>query len=305
MGSEIVVRTHDLTKYYGPVRGVEDVRLTVRQGETFALLGPNGAGKTTIIRLLLGFIRPTAGSATIFGLDCWAQASQTKRVVAYQAAQVGLYPDATPRQLLALQGQLRGSDMMERGKELAERLQIELDRKVVTFSRGARQKVGLLLALAANAHLLVLDEPSTGLDPLMQVELVHLLREERERGRTIFLASHNLVEVERVCDRVAIIRDGRIVAIEEVAGLRRRTMRQMDLTFAAEVDPAQLALPGVTLLAAHGPRLRLGVRGPVGPLLKALAQHDVVDMTFAPPGLEELFVQYYSSGTDQPARDAP
>ncbi len=281
------------------------MRLSVRRGETFALLGPNGAGKTTIIRLLLGFIRPTAGSATIFGLDAWAQASQTKRLVAYQAAQVGLYPDTTPRQLLLFQGRLRGSDAMERGKDLAERLHIEMDRKVGTFSRGARQKVGLLLALATDAPLLVLDEPSTGLDPLMQVELVNLLREERERGRTIFLASHNLVEVERVCDRVAIIREGRIVAIEEVAGLRRRTMRQMDLTFACPVDPAPLALPGVTVLAAHGSRVRLGVRGPVGPLLKALAQYDVVDMTFAPPGLEELFIQYYSDGADVPTRSTP
>ncbi|MBI4491341.1 MAG: ABC transporter ATP-binding protein [Chloroflexi bacterium] len=299
MSKGLVVRTQDLTKYYGPVRGVEGVHLAVAEGEVFGLLGPNGAGKTTMLRLLLGFIRPTAGSASVFDLDAWADATAIKARVAYLPSTPNLYGEASGHELLDLLGRFRGGLDRSRCEELADRLQVDLARPVQALSRGTRQKLSLLLAFALDAPLLVLDEPSTGLDPLMQFEVVELMREQRRRSATVLLASHSLREVEQVCDRVAMLREGRLLAVEEVGKLRSKMVRQMEVLLERALDPGELHLDGVAVLEASGRRLRLAVRGPLDELMSLLAGHGIRDLTCAAPDLQEVFLHYYRQAVDE------
>jgi ABC-2 type transport system ATP-binding protein len=261
-----VIETEGLTKLYGDARGIEEVTVAVEAGEVFAFLGPNGAGKTTTIRTLLDLLHPSAGSARIFGLDSHRDSVAIRARLGNLPGDFGYGKRATGREALGLLARIRGLDGLGRAEELARRFRADLDRPLGRLSRGNRQKVGLITALFHSPELLILDEPTSGLDPLMQEEFLALVREERERGCAVFLSSHELDEVERVCDRVGIIRDGRLVAVERVAELLAKTVerRRVEVEFAGPVELDDVrALPGV------------------------------VGAEFARPTLEEVFLTYY------------
>lgn len=288
------IEAEGLTKFYGPHRGIEDLTMSVREGEVFGFLGPNGAGKTTTIRTLLDLLHPTAGSARIFGLDSHAESVAIRRRIGNLPGDFGFGKHTSGREALSVLARLRGVQRLERAEELAHRLRADLDRPLGQLSRGNRQKVGLILALFHRPELLIFDEPTSGLDPLMQEEFLALVGEERKRGATIFLSSHELDEVERVCDRVGIIRDGRLIAVERVADLVGRTQRRVDVQFARPIDLAELrACPGVSALQADGARVSFRVAGDIDQVVKTISRHQVVDLEFAHPTLEEVFLTYY------------
>ena len=288
------IETFGLTKSYGSITAVADLNLRVEPGQVFGFLGPNGAGKSTTIRMLLALQRPTRGRATLLGLDAAAGSVQVRRRVGYLPGDLELFPRLTGRQHIAWFLRARGVTDGSYAARLADRFQVVADRPVRELSKGNRQKIGLVLAFMHRPELLVLDEPTSGLDPLMQHEFETLLRETAEEGRTVFLSSHELDEVQRVTDRIAIIKDGRLVAEDTVDGLRRAAPRKMDVRFRRLVDPADLrALTGVTVTACDGPRLALDVTGEIGPVLSAIAGHDPVDLVCRPAGLDELFLSFY------------
>lgn len=293
------IQAEHLTKRYGAHRGVTDLSFQVEPGEVFGFLGPNGAGKTTTIRQLMGLIRPTSGKVSIFGLDCWAQAKQTKAMIGYLPGDIHLYENMTGREFLAFFAAFRAASVEQpRVADLAARLDVDLERQIKHLSKGNRQKVGIIQALMHRAPLLILDEPSSGLDPLKQVDFIELLREEKERGTTILLSSHALVEVERIADRVAIIREGELVAIEQMSDLRHLAERRLTLRLSQPVPGLSeqvQELDGVSVIAvdASGLIIDLGVRGAVRPLLSWLAGLPVDDFTFGPADLESVFLRYY------------
>ena len=298
------LEARQLTRYYGRVRGIENVDLKVEPGEIFGLLGPNGAGKTTTIRLLLDFIRPTSGSAQLLGLDSRRDSKEIRRRVGYLQGDFASYSDLTPRQLANYFGHLRGGGI---GNALAymDRLDLEPDRKFGVLSKGNRQKVGLVQALMSEPELLILDEPTSGLDPLMQREFREVMAELKSEGRTVFLSSHDLSEAESVCDRVAIIRDGHIVAVESIETLRRRTLRSLSIEFAEPADPASFAgLANVRDVSVDGPVLTCKVTGSVDAVIKAAARNTVLNITAENSSLEEIFMNFYEGDSPQGDDDA-
>jgi ABC-2 type transport system ATP-binding protein len=292
-----VIETDGLTKLYGKARGIKDVTFSVEPGEVFGLLGPNGAGKTTAIRTLLDMLHPTSGSATIFGLDSRRQSVAIRARLGNLPGDFGYGKRASGREALALLARLRGVPTLDRAEALAQRFRADLDRRLGELSRGNRQKVGLILSLFHEPELLILDEPTSGLDPLMQEEFLALVREERERGCAVLISSHELDEVERVCDRVGIIRDGRLIAVERVADLLGKTQRRVSVEFSEQVDLEQLrSLPGVSDLVAEDGRVSFHVSGDLDAVVKAISRHTVADLEFAHPTLEEVFLTYYEDG---------
>jgi ABC-2 type transport system ATP-binding protein len=288
------IETERLTKLYGAGRGIEDVTLAVEPGEVFGFLGPNGAGKTTTIRTLLDLLHPSRGSARILGLDSHRDSVAIRARLGNLPGDFGYGKGASGRQALSLLARLRGVRDLARAEQLARRFRADLERPLGQLSRGNRQKVGLILATFHRPELLILDEPTSGLDPLMQEEFLSLVREERERGCAVFLSSHELDEVERVCDRVGIIRGGRLIAVERIADLLGKTQRRVSVEFAAPVDPVELRrVPGVTDLTARDGRVEFHLRGGPDPVVKALARHPVAEIEIAHPTLEEVFLSYY------------
>ena len=289
-----MIETRGLTRRYGERVGLEDVDLAVGDGTVFGFLGPNGAGKTTAIRLLLGFLRPSAGSASVLGLDCWRDSHRIKRDVGYLPSDLRLWPWMTAESALRVAGRVRGRDLGPAGRTLAERFELEPDVRVRAMSRGTRQKLGVVLALAHDPRLLVLDEPTVGLDPLMQDELTRALRERAEAGCTVFMSSHTLSEVEATCDRVAIVRRGRIVADETLEVLRGRARRRVEVVF-RDAEAARRAEPpsALVVLERSGARLAGELDGPAGALAAWLAGQDVADFVVHPPDLETLFRGFY------------
>ena len=287
-----VIEVEGLSKAYGRRRGIVDVGFSVGEGEVFGFLGPNGAGKTTTIRHLLGFIRPDAGRATIRGLDAWADAPAVHRSMAYLSGDPRYWGELTAERYFDFVGDLRG---IARGawRPLAERLGADVGVAIKKLSHGNRQKVGLVQVFMGSEPLLVMDEPTTGLDPLMQREFLALVAEARAAGRTVFLSSHNLGEAERACDRVAIIREGRIVAVESVESLTQRHVHAVDLVLAEPPADGIFDLEGVEVEASHGADVRLLVRGDLNPLLRRLATLDVREMALTVPDLEDVFMTYY------------
>jgi ABC-2 type transport system ATP-binding protein len=299
------IQTDRLTKFYGRHRGIEDLTMTVEPGEVFGFLGPNGAGKTTTIRTLLDLLHPSAGSARILGLDSHRDSVAIRKRIGNLPGDFGFGKHTSGGEALTVLARLRGVDGLGRAAELAARLRADLSRPLGQLSRGNRQKVGLILALFHRPELLIFDEPTGGLDPLMQEEFLALVAEERDRGCTIFLSSHELDEVQRVCDRVGIIRDGRLVAVERVADLIGKTRRHVEVEFAAPVDLAGLAglraCPGVSKLQAHAAHVSFDVAGDLDPAIKEISRHTVMDLDFAHPALEQVFLSYYE---DRPGSDA-
>ncbi|HEY7562937.1 MAG TPA: ABC transporter ATP-binding protein [Gaiellaceae bacterium] len=291
------IQAEGLTKSYGSSRGVVDLAFEVERGEVFGYLGPNGAGKTTTIRLLLDLIRPTRGRASVLGLDARRDSVEVRRHVGYVPGELALYPRLTGREHLSFYASLRGGVDPRAVDDLVERLDLDLDRPVADLSKGNRQKIALAQALMHRPELLVLDEPTSGLDPLVQQEFYRLVRERTAAGGTVLLSSHVLSEVEHVADRVAIVREGRLVVVEDVAGLKARAVRRLVVHFAAPVAAEPLAsLPGVRSVEADGTGLRFEVEGSLDTLVKAIAAHEVVDIVSHEPDLEEIFLSYYREG---------
>jgi ABC-2 type transport system ATP-binding protein len=293
-----VIETHGLTKRYGRTRGIDGISMTVERGEVFGFLGPNGAGKTTTIRTLLDLLHPTSGSATLFGLDSHADSLAIRARLGNLPGDFAYDPRLSGHELVAFLARVRGMRGLGRAPELAERFRADMDRPLGELSRGNRQKIGLVQAAFHDPELLMLDEPSSGLDPLMQEEFLTFVAEERARGRTVFLSSHELDEVQRACDRVAIIRDGRLVAVESVEDVTGRSYRHVALEIAGGVDPDEFRrIPGVLDLVPSGSRLTFKLVGDVDPLIKVAARHTVIDLELSRPTLEEIFLTYYGGDT--------
>jgi ABC-2 type transport system ATP-binding protein len=291
-----VIELDRLTKRYGSARGIEDVSMTVAAGEVFGFLGPNGAGKTTTIRTLLDLLHPTGGAARVFGLDSRRDALAIHARLGNLPGDFAYEPRLSGRELVTYLAELRGVQGLGRAEALAERFHADLDRPLRELSRGNRQKIGLVQAAFHDPELLILDEPTGGLDPLMQEAFLAFVGEERERGHTVFLSSHELDEVERVCDRVGIIREGRLIAVEDVAEVTGRSYRHVTLEFAERVDPDEFRrLPGVIDLAPDGRRISFKATGELDPVIKAAARHTLTDIELVHPALEEVFLTYYGT----------
>jgi ABC-type multidrug transport system ATPase subunit len=294
-----IIETERLTKAYGPHRGIIDVDLAVQGGEVFGFLGPNGAGKTTTIRVVLDLIRPTSGRALVFGIASDADPVAIHRRTGYLPGEFSLYDRLTGGQTLAYFANLRGGVDPAYQARLVERLDLDPSRRFKEYSKGNKQKVGLVIALQHRPELLILDEPTAGLDPLVQQAFFALLREAVGEGATVFLSSHILSEVEKSCDRVAIIRAGRLVQVGTVDDLRDLAHHQVELRFAGPVPAAEFsALPGVSDVVADDHALRLRVSGPITPVVQAAARHELLDFVSREPSLEETFLAQYGSHAD-------
>jgi ABC-2 type transport system ATP-binding protein len=298
-----VIRTEKLTKSYGSHRGIVDVDLEVEKGEVFGFLGPNGAGKTTTIRVLLDLIRPTSGKAYVFDIETSVDPVAIHRRIGYLPGEFALYDRLTGRQTLEYFGNLRGGVDRAYQAELIERFDLDPGRRFREYSKGNKQKVGLVAALQHKPELLMLDEPTAGLDPLVQQTFFGLLREQIEDGATVFLSSHILSEVERSCDRVAIIREGRLVQVDRVDALRDLAHHQVELRFAGKPPAAAFAkLPGVSDVVVEDHLLRLRVFGPITPVVMTAARLGVTDFLSREPSLEETFLaQYGRESAEAPA----
>lgn len=292
-----VIETHGLTVYYGKHRGIVDVDLRVEKGEVFGFLGPNGAGKTTTQRVLLDVFPPTAGSARIFGLDCQTQGVELRRRIGYLPGELALYDNMKAAQFFKMYEYLRQSGQPKGyWRELADRLDLDVTRKIRQYSRGNKQKVGIVAAFMSRADLLILDEPTGGLDPLVQQTVLDMVREAKAEGRTVFFSSHILSEIEAVCDRVGIIRDGRLVATERVEDLVGRRINRLTMVFETLPPAGTFAFDGVAELDRHDQSVTLEVTANLAQVLAAAAQHHVVDIETHNIGLEEIFLTYYGRG---------
>ena len=296
-----IIAVNDLTKSYGRSRGITNVTFNVDEGEIFGFLGPNGAGKTTTIRVLMGLLHPTSGSATIGGHDVWRESVEVKKIVGYLPSDPQLEPDLTGGQIIDYFSHLRGDVDKAYVKSLVDRFELDTRKRFRDYSRGNKQKVGIVQAFMHKPKLLVLDEASSGLDPLNQIEFNKLLMETRADGRTVFLSSHILPEVEQVCDRVGIIREGALVRVDTVAALRDLRQHEVTLTFAAPVPASAFAnLPGVHTATADGNTVKLIVTGDLGPIVKAAADHGATNFTTHEPSLEDVFLRYYNGAQAAP-----
>ena len=289
-----VIRTEKLTKFYGSHRGIIEVDLEVQKGEVFGFLGPNGAGKTTTIRTLLDLIRPTSGKAFVFDIESSADPAAIHRRIGYLPGEFALYDRLTGGQTLEYFGNLRGGVDRAYQAQLIERFDLDPSRRFREYSKGNKQKVGLVAALQHKPELLLLDEPTAGLDPLIQQTFFELLRESVKDGGTVFLSSHILSEVERSCDRVAIIREGRLVRVDRVDALRDLAHHQVELRFAGPAPVTEFKkLPGISDVEVEDHVLRLRVLGPITPVVQAAARLGVIDFLSHEPSLEETFLAQY------------
>ena len=289
-----VIEVSHLTKFYGKSRGIVDVSFDVEEGEIFGFIGPNGAGKTTTIRLLLSLIYPTSGSARIFGKDVFEHGPEIRRHVGYLPSEVFYYEGMRVIDLLRYSASFYPGDHTGRMHELAEYMELDLTRKVEDLSYGNKKKVGIIQGLLHSPRLLFLDEPTLGLDPLMQRKFFDLIRRENRRGVTVFFSSHILGEVQRLCTRVGIIREGRIVEVSDIRSLRRNSYKKVSVV-ADGIDPALFDMPGVANLRSEDGAVKFFFKGDINDLLQRLGRVRVNDVTIEEPTLEEIFMHYYES----------
>ncbi len=298
--TDIIIQTDGLTVYYGNHRGVVDLDLTVRSGEIYGFLGPNGAGKTTTQRVLLDIIRPSRGTAAVFGMDAQKQGVSIRQKVGYLPGELSLYPAMTGRRFLDMVGKVRGNkiDPVFR-RTLSERLQLDASRKMREYSRGNKQKIGVVAAFMSRPDLLILDEPTTGLDPIVQAEVLDLVREAKNEGRTVFFSSHILSEAQDVCDRVGIIREGRLVRTESIEALTRQQFRKLKLTFSDTVPSFEFE--GVTETRRDEQSVTLEIRNNLDAVLEQAGSEGATDIETFPVTLEEVFLASY--GNNKGERD--
>ena len=297
------IETRGLTKTYGTTRALVDLDLHVETGQCFGFLGPNGAGKTTTIRLLLSLQRPASGTACVLGLDPQCDSVEIHQRVGYLPGDLSLYPRLTGEDHLHWFAHARGVHDLSYARELVRRFEVVMDRPAKELSTGNRQKIGLILAFVHKPEVVILDEPTAGLDPLMQDAFEHLVRETVAAGATVFLSSHDLDEVQRLADRVAIIRAGHLVATDTVDNLLQSAPLRLEARFPAAVDPRGFSpLAGVSVISCNGPQVSLEVTGPIGPVLKAIAELDPLDVVARHADLDELFLDFYRATPTEPSR---
>ncbi len=295
MNNQVAIHTEGLTKHYGKVKALVDLDLEIQAGEIFGYLGPNGAGKTTTIRTMLDEIRPTRGKASILGMDSHKKSVEIRKHIGYVPGDLVIYPRLTGRDTLTYFANLRGGVDWSYVDELAERLDADLEKKVGDLSSGNRQKVGVIQAFMNKPEVLIMDEPSAGLDPLIQREFQKILREVVDEGCTVFLSSHMLSEVQRIADRVGIIRQGLLVAVESVSELRSKAIRRVELECDSKVEVSVFeSIPGVRDVSVENFHVAMSFDGHIGELLKATAErYNVIDINTQEADLEEIFLTYY------------
>ncbi len=287
-----IIEVNNLTKYYGKSRGIVDVSFTEEEGEIFGFIGPNGAGKSTTIRLLLSLIHPTSGAAKVFGKDVVTEGSEIRRNIGYLPSEVFYYEGMKVIDLLKYSASFYACDCTQRLHELSEIMELELNRRISDLSYGNKKKVGIVQGLLHSPKLLFLDEPTAGLDPLMQRKFFDLIRQENARGVTVFFSSHILGEVQRLCTRVGIIREGRIVEISDIRTLQQNNYKKVRV-MAVGVDPARFDLPGVTNVQAENGTLSFFFKGDLNAVVQKLSGLQITDVTIEEPTLEEIFMHYY------------
>lgn len=288
-----VIETHKLTKYYGDALGIKDLDLEVKKGEILGFIGPNGAGKTTTIRLLLSLIYPTSGSAKIFGKDVVEFGPEIKQNIGYLPSEVFYYDNMRVKELLDYSASFYHKDSTPRIKELAGLLKLDVDKKIDDLSYGNKKKVGIVQGLLHNPKLIILDEPTGGLDPLIQRNFFDLLRQEKLSGTTIFFSSHNLAEVQKLCDRVAIIKDGKLIKSESMSNLAKANYKRINLTLKKSADKTSFSLPGISGLELSNSHASFLYRGDVNTVLAKISELDLDDVLIDDPDLEEIFMHYY------------
>lgn len=288
-----VIEIKNLTKMYGKARGIEDVSFHVEEGEIFGFIGPNGAGKSTTIRTLLSLIYPTSGSATIFGKDIITSAPEIKKDIGYLPSEVFYYDNMKVIDLLKYSASFYKKDCTKRIKELAEIMELDLTKKIDDLSLGNKKKVGIVQGLLHEPKLIILDEPTSGLDPLMQQKFFDLLETENKKGATILFSSHILSEVQRLCDRVAIIKEGRIVTVEKISTLKENTYKKFKIEMASEADQGYFNIDGVNQIEVDGNTISFLFRGNINPIMKKIAGIEIMNIWVDEPDLEEIFMHYY------------
>ena len=287
-----IIEVNQLTKYYGKSRGIVDVSFNVEQGEIFGFIGPNGAGKSTTIRLLLSLIHPSSGSARVFGKDVTTQGPEIRSDIGYLPSEIFYYEGMKVNDLLKYSASFYKKDCSERSRELSEIMELDLNRRISDLSLGNKKKVGIVQGLQHSPSLLFLDEPTSGLDPLMQRKFFDLVRAENTRGVTVFFSSHILGEVQRLCTRVAIIREGKIVEVSDIRSLQKNNYKKISLT-GSQLNVDELGLPGATNIQAENGTLNFFFRGDINTVLQKISALKITDLTIEEPTLEEIFMHYY------------
>ena len=288
-----VIEVKSVTKDYGGGKGVFDISFSLEKGEVFGFLGPNGAGKTTTIRQLMGFIRPQRGRCSIVGLDCTSKAAVIQRDLGYIPGEIAFMDDMTGWSFIKFMAAYRGMKNLDRAEELMARFELDSRGKLKKMSKGMRQKIGIVCGFMHDPAVLILDEPTSGLDPLMQNRFVELIREERRRGKTILMSSHMFEEVERTCDRVGIIRQGHLVAVDEVEALKKAKRRRYTVTLADEAEAAAFAAEGLRVAGREGCRVTVEVQTDLQAFIAAMGRHRVSGLEAASQSLEDVFLQFY------------
>lgn len=288
-----IIEINKLTKSYGKSRGIIDVSFDVEQGEIFGFIGPNGAGKSTTIRTLLSLIYPTSGSAKIFGLDCVKDASQIKKEIGYLPSEVFYYDGMRVKDLLNYSASFYNKDCSERIKELTDIMELDVNKKIEDLSFGNKKKVGIVQGLLHQPKLIILDEPTSGLDPLMQQKFFKLLKEENEKGATILFSSHILSEVQRLCSRFAIIKEGRIIKIEKMSSINDNNYKKFKLEANLNIEEDYLKINGVTNLIVQGNEANFLYKGDLNPIMQKISGLSVANLSVVEPDLEEIFLHYY------------
>ena len=288
-----VIEVKSVTKDYGGGKGVFDISFSLEKGEVLGFLGPNGAGKTTTIRQLMGFIRPQRGRCSILGLDCTSKAAVIQRDLGYIPGEIAFMDDMTGWSFIKFMAAYRGLKSLDRAEELMARFELDPRGKLKKMSKGMKQKIGIVCGFMHDPAVLILDEPTSGLDPLMQNRFVELIREERRRGKTILMSSHMFEEVERTCDRVGIIRQGRLVAVDEVEALKKAKRRRYTVTLADEAEAAAFAAEGLRVAGREGCRVTVEVQTDLQAFIAAMGRHRVSGLEAASQSLEDVFLQFY------------
>lgn len=300
-----VIQVERITKDYGSGKGVFDVSLEVKKGEVFGYLGPNGAGKTTTIRQLMGFIRPDKGSCKIQGMDCFTQSAQIQRSLGYLAGEIAFMDDMKGMEFLNFMADMKGMKDRSRIQELMHRFDLDSRGKIRKMSKGMKQKIGIICAFMDHPEVLILDEPTSGLDPLMQNRFIELIQEEKKKGTTILMSSHLFEEVEKTCDRAAIIRDGRIVVVEDMIQLAKKKQKTYDVKLKDEQEAERLAQNTILkVLGKRGRHVEIAVRQNIKEVLGILNQYEIIDLDVKSQNLEEIFMHYYGD-TDRIAEENP
>lgn len=291
-----IIEIQNLTKDYGRGKGIFDVNLSVKQGEVFGFLGPNGAGKTTTIRNLMGFIRPDQGTCSINGMDCFRAAAKIQENMGYLAGEIAFLDDLTGKQMLEFIAAMKGLNDKSKMYELMERFELDPKGKIKKMSKGMKQKIGIICAFMGDPEVLVLDEPTSGLDPLMQNRFIDLILEEKQQGKTIFMSSHIFEEIERTCNRTAIIKEGKIVAIEAMETLKEKKRKSYAVTFNSVASADEFLKEGMNVIERDGAKITVAIKGEIRPFLKTISGYDVKDLDVKTQTLEEIFLHFYGGG---------